>query len=416
MSDVDPAESLRTQIETAAHHVDISGGQLNRLKTPERVLTANIAVERDDGSTEIVRAYRSQFNGARGPYKGGIRYHPAVTRAEVTALSGWMAYKTALCDLPLGGAKGGVAIDPEAYSGRELERVTRAFTTELVPLIGPDSDVPAPDVNTGQREMGWLRDTYETVTGTTAPGVVTGKAVSNGGSQGRQSATGRSTVLAAVRALGYLGKELTDATVAVQGYGNVGSTAARLISARGADVVAVSDSTGGIYSQSGLDPETVKQHKRDTGSVVGAPGADQSVSRETLLTRDVDLLVPAALENAIDEQLAEELGADLIVEGANGPITPAADAVLRQTETLVVPDILANAGGVIVSYLEWVQNRQRQSWCERRVNEALATTINEQFTTLIDTYETTTLSSLRTAAYVIALRRILAATDKRPWP
>ncbi|ERG88429.1 MAG: glutamate dehydrogenase/leucine dehydrogenase [halophilic archaeon J07HX5] len=416
MSDVDPAESLRTQIETAARHIDVSSGQLDRLKAPERVLTANIAVQRDDGSTEVVRAYRSQFNGARGPYKGGIRYHPAVTRAEVTALSGWMAFKTALCDLPLGGAKGGVAIDPEAYSERELERITRAFAAELVPLIGADSDVPAPDVNTGQREMGWLRDTYETVVQTTAPGVVTGKAVPNGGSQGRQSATGRSTVLTAVRALEYLGKDLAGATVAVQGYGNVGSTAARLIDARGADVVAVSDSTGGVYDQSGFDPGAVKQHKRDTGSVVGAPGADRSVSSETLLTLDVDLLVPAALENAIDEQLARELSADLVVEGANGPITPAADAVFRQTETLVVPDILANAGGVIISYLEWVQNRQRQSWSKRRVNETLATTINEQFTTLIETYETTTLDSLRTAAYVIALRRILAATNQRPWP
>ncbi|SEO25200.1 glutamate dehydrogenase (NAD(P)+) [Halorientalis persicus] len=411
MTEVNPYSSLRTQIDEAAEYLDVTAGQLERLKTPERILETNLAVEMDDGSTEVFRAYRSQFNGDRGPYKGGIRYHPAVDRDEVKALSGWMVYKTAVSDVPLGGGKGGIVVDPRDYSAAELERITRAFATELTPLIGVDRDIPAPDVNTGQREMNWIKDTYERIENTTEPGVITGKDLSSGGSEGRVEATGRSTVVAAREAFDYLDKDVEHATVAVQGYGNAGWIAARLIYEMGANVVAVSDSSGAIYGEDTLDPVDVKEYKRETGSVVGYPDADQELTNEELLTLDVDLLIPAALENAIDESIAQNIAADVISEAANGPITPEADDVLRETDTLVIPDILANAGGVVVSYFEWVQNRQRFYWSKDRVNEELDEKIVEQFWNLVDAYENRDLPSLRTAAYVVALQRVIDAGE-----
>ena len=356
-SDVNPFESLQEQVDEAAAYLDVDEGMLERLKNPERIFETNLSVEMDDGSVEVFRAYRSQFNGDRGPHKGGIRYHPQVFRDEVKALSGWMVYKTATAGIPLGGGKGGIVIDPDDYSEDELERITRSFAAELTPLIGEDRDVPAPDVNTGQREMNWIKDTYETLESTTEPGVITGKDISSGGSAGRVEATGRSTVLAAREAFDYLDRDLEGATVAVQGYGNAGWVSAKLIDEMGADVVAVSDSSGGIYSQDGLDPVAAKDHKRETGSVVDFHGADESVTNDELLQLDVDLLIPAALENAIDEDIAEGVRADVISEAANGPITPRGDDVLEDKDVLVVPDILANAGGVTVSYFEWVQNR-----------------------------------------------------------
>jgi len=417
MSDVNPYESLRTQIDAAAEYIDVSEGQLERLKTPERILETNLSVEMDDGSVEVFRAYRSQFNGDRGPYKGGIRYHPQVDRDEVKALSGWMVYKTATSDIPLGGGKGGIVIDPSNYSESELERVTRSFAKELTPLIGADRDVPAPDVNTGQREMNWIKDTYETLENTTEPGVITGKDLASGGSEGRVEATGRSTVVAAREAFEYLDKDLEGATVAVQGYGNAGWIAAKLIYEMGANVVAVSDSSGGIYSETSFDPVAVKDYKRETGSVVGYPEAEGELTNEELLTLDVDLLIPAALENAIDESLAHDISADVVSEAANGPITPAADDVLSDRETLVIPDILANAGGVIVSYFEWVQNRQRFYWSEERVNEELDSIIVDQFENLVEAYEEQALPSLRTAAYVVALQRVMnAGQQSGTWP
>ena len=417
MSDVNPYESLRTQVDEAAEYLDVADGRLERLKTPERILETNLSVEMDDGSIEVFRAYRSQFNGDRGPYKGGIRYHPQVSRDEVKALSGWMVYKTATSDIPLGGGKGGIVIDPRDYSANELERVTRAFAEELTPFIGVDRDVPAPDVNTGQREMNWIKDTYETLESTTEPGVITGKDLASGGSEGRVEATGRSTVVAAREAFEYLDKDIEHATVAVQGYGNAGWIAANLIYEMGANVVAVSDSSGAIYTEKSFDPVAVKDFKRETGSVVGYPDADEEFTNADLLTLDVDLLIPAALENAIDETLAHEISADVISEAANGPITPAADDVLNDEDVLVIPDILANAGGVIVSYLEWVQNRQRFYWTEDRVNEELNATIVEQFWNLVDAYEERDLPSLRTAAYVVALQRVLEASEQDgTWP
>jgi glutamate dehydrogenase (NAD(P)+) len=407
---------VRDPAPAAGGGADADPGVIERLKNPERVLETNLTFERDDGSLETVRAYRSQFNGDRGPYKGGIRYHPGVTRDEVKALSGWMAYKCAVVDVPYGGGKGGIAIDPADYSAAELERITRAFATELRPLIGEDRDIPAPDVNTGQREMNWIKDTYETLENTTAPGVITGKALDSGGSEGRVEATGRSVALSAREAFDWLGRDLAGATVAVQGYGNAGSVAAALIDELGADVVAVSDSSGGIHDPDGFDPREVKAHKAETGSVVEYPGTEQ-ITNDELLTLDVDCLVPAALENAVDGDLAADVRADLIVEAANGPLTPAADDVLAERDTYVVPDILANAGGVTVSYFEWVQNRQRFSWTEERVNEELERVITDAFDTLVDTYESNDVRNLRTAAYVVGIGRIVDAYDQAgSWP
>ena len=412
-----PFENLQAQVDQAAQYLDVDDGLIEHLKHPERVLETNLTVERDDGTLESVRAYRSQYDGSRGPYKGGIRYHPGVTRDEVKALSGWMVFKCATVDIPLGGGKGGIEIDPSEYSETELERITRAFATELRPFIGVDQDIPAPDVNTGQREMNWIKDTYETLENTTAPGVITGKALDSGGSAGRVEATGRSTIVAAREAFEYLGRDIADATVAVQGYGNAGWWAANFADQMGATVVAVSDSSGAIYAEGGLDPVAVRDHKDETGSVVGFHGADEELTNEELLTMDVDLLVPAALENAVDADLAEDVSADVISEAANGPLTPGADEVLADEDVLIVPDILANAGGVTVSYFEWVQNRQRFYWDKDRVNEELDSIIVEAFDDLAEAYDEHDLPTMRTAAYVVAIQRVLSAYEQAgTWP
>jgi glutamate dehydrogenase (NAD(P)+) len=415
--EANPFESLQEQIDDAAAYLDVAPDVLTRLKHPERVLETNLSVERDDGTVEVFKAFRSQFNGDRGPYKGGIRYHPGVTRDEVKALSGWMVYKCAVVDIPYGGGKGGIVVDPDDYSEAELERLTRSFAKELRPFIGEDKDIPAPDVNTGGREMNWIKDTYETLENTTAPGVITGKAIDSGGSEGRVEATGRSTMFTAREAFDYLGTEMDGATVAVQGYGNAGSVFARLVEDLGANVVAVSDSSGAVYHPEGLDAVAVKDYKSETGSVTGYADAERELTNEELLTLDVDLLVPAALENAIDGDLAQEVQADVIVEAANGPLTPDADDVLTDRDVYVFPDILANAGGVTVSYFEWVQNRQRFYWSEERVNDELETVITSAFDDLVEAFEENDLPNFRTAAYVVAIERVVRAyTQGGNWP
>jgi glutamate dehydrogenase/leucine dehydrogenase len=415
--ETNPFESLQEQLDDAAGYVDVAPDVLERLKHPERVLETNLTVGMDDGSLRVFPAFRSQFNGDRGPYKGGIRYHPGVTRDEVKALSGWMVYKCAVVDIPYGGGKGGIAVDPHELSDAELERLTRAFATELRPLIGEDVDIPAPDVNTGQREMNWIKDTYETLENTTAPGVVTGKAIESGGSEGRVEATGRSVMLTAREAFSYLGKDIENASVAVQGYGNAGSVAARLVESElGADVVAVSDSSGAAYHPDGLDAEAVRAFKDETGSVTGY-GDSETLTNDELLTLDVDLLIQAALENAIDDDLAREVRADVVVEAANGPLTPDADDVLTERDVHVFPDILANAGGVTVSYFEWVQNRQRFYWPESRVDDELERHIVDAFDGLVAAYEREDLPNFRTAAYVVAVERVVRAyREGGTWP
>jgi glutamate dehydrogenase (NAD(P)+) len=328
-----------------------------------------------------------------------------------------MVYKCAVVGIPYGGGKGGIVIDPSDYTEDELERITRSFATELRPLIGEDRDIPAPDVNTGQREMNWIKDTYEKLENTTAPGVITGKALENGGSKGRVEATGRSTMFAAREIFDYLGRDIEGASVAVQGYGNAGSVAAYLLDDLGAKVVSVSDSSGAIYNPDGLDTRHVKEFKSETGSVTGYDGAIEEFSNDDLLTLDVDLLVPAALENAIDGELAQDVEADVVVEAANGPLTPDADDVLTERGVHVVPDILANAGGVTVSYFEWVQNRQRFQWSEDRVNEELEGIICDAFDELTDAYEANDLPNFRTAAYVVAIERVVDSYEgSGSWP
>ncbi|MFW5922195.1 MAG: Glu/Leu/Phe/Val family dehydrogenase [Halodesulfurarchaeum sp.] len=410
----DPLESLRAQIERAAEPLDLSAGAHAAISYPDRVLETNLQVELDDGRIETFSAFRSQFDDSRGPYKGGIRYHPAVSRAEVIALSGWMTFKTAIVGLPLGGGKGGIVLDPRSYSESELERITRAYAAELRPLIGPDRDIPAPDVNTGQREMNWIKDTYETLERTTEPGVITGKAIDSGGSAGRVEATGRSVALSTSMVFDFLDRDIEGATVAVQGFGNVGQYAATLLQERGAHVVAVSDSSGGITQESGFDAETLAAHKRN-GNPLAEFEEGAQISNEALVTHDVDVLIPAALEGAIDADLAPEVQADVIVEGANGPLTDAADRHLRNDVT-IVPDIVANSGGVIVSYLEWVQNRQRHYWSEAAVNEELESRLETAFTTVLQTLEERSVPDLRTAAFLVAIERIRkAAAEKGTW-
>ncbi|QLG27357.1 Glu/Leu/Phe/Val dehydrogenase [Halorarum halophilum] len=415
--EANPFESLQEQVGDAAAYLDVGDDVIERLQHPERVLELNLSVELDDGTVGRFEAYRSEFNGDRGPYKGGIRYHPGVTRDEVKALSGWMAYKCAVVDVPYGGGKGGIVIDPAEYSEAELERITRSFAKELRPFIGEDTDIPAPDVNTGQQEMNWIKDTYETLENTTEPGVVTGKSLNAGGSEGRVEATGRSTMLTAREAFDYIDEDIDGATVAVQGYGNAGHIAAYLLEGLGADVVAVSDSSGAIYREAGFHTRRVKEHKNETGSVTGYENAEQEFSNEELLTLDVDLLVPAALENAIDGDLAHDVKADVIVEAANGPLTPEADEVLAEKDVYVLPDILANAGGVTVSYFEWVQNRQRFYWTEEKVNEELERHIVSAFDDLVEEFEAHDLPNFRTAAYVVAIQRVADAyANNGNWP
>ena len=416
-NEVNPFESMQEQVDDAAAYIDLADDVVERLKYPERVLELNLSVEMDDGTLERFEAYRSQFNGDRGPYKGGIRYHPGVTRDEVKALSGWMAYKCAAVNIPYGGGKGGIKLNPAEYSDTELERITRSYAEELRPLIGENRDVPAPDVNTGQREMNWIKDTYETLERTNEPGVITGKAPGSGGSAGRVEATGRSVMLVSREGFKYLDKDITDATVAVQGYGNAGSVAAKLIDDIGANVVAVSDSSGGVYDPDGFDARAAKDHKHETGSVNGFAGASEEITNEELLTLDVDLLIPAALENAINEDIAQDLEADMIVEAANGPLTPGADDVLAERDVPVFPDILANAGGVTVSYFEWVQNRQGFYWTEQKVNNELERFIVAAFEDLIEGYESHDVESYREAMYIVAIKRLAnAAKEGGVWP
>jgi glutamate dehydrogenase/leucine dehydrogenase len=412
MTDPNPLASLRAQVRRAAGQCDLTDAELDALLAPDRILESTLTV-RTEAGVETFPAYRAQFDGSRGPYKGGIRYHPSVSSDEVLALAGWMTFKTALVDLPFGGAKGGIAIDPREYSATDLERITRSYATELRPLIGPDRDVPAPDVNTGPREMNWIKDTYETLERRTEPGVVTGKGLNSGGSEGRVEATGRSVAISTTTILDHLDRPVEGATVAVQGFGNVGAIAARLLHERGARVVAVSDSGGAVHDADGLDPAAVRESKRNGGSVTDHDEGQRLDG--DVLTLDVDVLIPAALEGAIDEELAPEIAADVIVEGANGPVTDDADRLL--TDTVIVPDILANAGGVIVSYLEWVQNRQRDYWTETVINERLEDRIETAFEDMIDTRASLGAVDYRTAAYVVAIRRVRSAGDESGlWP
>ena len=412
MSETDPLKNMLAQMSAARPYADVDDGVFERLKYPERTLKVTLPIHHDDGRVEVYEGYRCQFDSARGPYKGGVRYHPAVTRQEVEALAGWMTWKTALMDLPYGGAKGGIIVDPRELSERETERLTRRYTEGIRRMIGPDMDVPAPDINTGPQTMAWMMDTYSMYAGCVIPDVVTGKPLSIGGTAGRVVASGRGVAITADHAFEYFERDLSEATVAVQGFGNVGSVAARLLDRRGASIVALSDVTGGTYNRDGLDIAALENHVERTGGVAGFDGGE-AIENDDLLRLDVDVLCPAALENVITANVAEELRAGLVLEAANGPTTVAADEVLRERDIPVVPDILTNAGGVIVSYLEWVQNSQQYSWDLEQVNADLERRISKAFEDTLEAYAERETPDLRTAAHAVALERVGDAHEVR---
>ncbi len=406
MSEENPMVAFQSTLRDAVQYVDITRGEFNRLSDPKQNHSYTLFVEMDDGKYDTFRAHRVQFNDDRGPYKGGIRYHPEVNNSKVMALAGWMMIKCAVAGLPFGGAKGGVVIDPDEYSESEVERVTRAYVRETRPIIGPDVDIPAPDVNTGEQEMAWFRDEYEQLVGEKSPGVVTGKPINYGGSQGRVEATGRSVMVSARTLMDYLDQSLAGKTVAVQGFGNVGYHASRLFIEQGATVVAVSDSGGGIYNEDGLDVYDVHEVKKQEGTVTAYEDAEK-ISNEDVLTQDVDILAPCALENSINEELAEDVEADVIVEGANGPLTDGADNLLSDEGVWIIPDVIANSGGVTVSYYEWVQNNQRYEWSYDRVLTQVENSVEQSLLTTLEAYEEQDVDDLRTSAYAIAVSRLV---------
>jgi len=363
------AMALR-QYDRAVQRLSLKRGIEEYLRVPRRELAVNFPVRMDDGSVRIFAGYRVHHSTARGPTKGGIRYHPAVTLDELRALAMWMTWKCAVVNLPYGGAKGGVACDPKRLSARELENLTRRYATEIAVLMSPEGDIPAPDVNTTPQIMAWIMDTYSMQRGHPVPAVVTGKPVAVGGSLGRLEATGRGVVVTTREALVQVGRPLEGARVAVQGFGNVGSVAAVLLHAAGARIVAASDSSGATLNPHGLDPGALLRHKRESGRLVDYPGGEP-IDNAALLATDCDVLIPAALEQQITAANAERVRARLVVEGANGPTTPEADQILEAAGVVVVPDILANAGGVVVSYFEWVQDLQAFFWSEPEINERL---------------------------------------------
>ena len=405
-------ESALLQLESAAKHLGLDDGLHQLLATPRRSLEVAVPLRRDDGTLEVLRGYRVQHNLARGPAKGGIRFHPRTDLDEVRALAMWMTWKCALIGIPYGGAKGGVAVDPKVLSRNELERVTRRYASEIIPIIGPERDIPAPDVGTDEQTMAWMMDTYSIHSGYTVTGVVTGKPVSLGGSQGRGGATSRGVMYTCFSALRAAGVDHRDVAVAVQGFGKVGGLAAQYLHDAGCRVVAVSDVGGGIYNPGGLDPAALIKHLRSgADTVVGYPGTD-AISNAELLELDVDVLVPAALEGVIHEGNASAVKARFVVEGANGPTTPDGDAVLEDKGVIVVPDILANSGGVAVSYFEWVQDLQAYFWSEDEVNDRLKILMENAYAEVAALARAEGLS-LRIAAQVIGVGRVADAHRTR---
>ena len=406
-----PLDTAIAQFERAADRLNLDPGLRQVLGTCKRELATHFPVQMDDGSTKVFTGYRVQHNLARGPAKGGIRYHPAVALDEVRALAMWMTWKSALANLPYGGAKGGVIVDPKTLSETELENLTRRYATEISIIIGPSQDIPAPDMGTDERVMAWIMDTISMHRGYTVAGVVTGKPVSVGGTLGRKEATGRGILYLIQELTRDHGIPLEGATVAVQGFGNVGGVAATLLAREGARVVGVSDTSGCLYNEKGLDVETLWQGKKEGASLSELGGGD-CLGGDELLSLPVDFLIPAALEGQITAQTARNIQAKFVIEGANGPTTPDGDAVLAEKQVLVVPDILANAGGVIVSYFEWVQDLQFFFWEEKQVCEQLQRVITSALREVRARAEQENVS-LREAAMLIAVSRVEEATRLR---
>jgi glutamate dehydrogenase (NAD(P)+) len=406
-----PYEIAKAQLRSVGDEFGIDDNLINVLSNCKKAVEVSIPTQMNDGSTKVFTGYRVTHNVARGPSKGGIRYHPDVTLDEVKALAMWMTWKCALANIPFGGAKGGVIVNPKALAPRELERMTRRFTSEIINEIGPEKDIPAPDVGTDSRVMAWIFDTYSMNKGHSVLGVVTGKPLAIGGSLGREEATARGALYVLRGAARKQSLALSGATVAVQGFGNVGSYLARFVAQDGASVVAISDSAGGVYNPSGIDIEAAIARKRETGSIGGLPGTDP-ISNDDLLLLDVDVLAPCALEQVITESNADRIKARIVVEGANGPVTPSADEILEQNGVLILPDILANAGGVIVSYFEWVQGLQEYFWREDEVNAKLNDIVTRAFNETWALHESKGIA-MRLASYGLAVQRVAEATITR---
>ncbi|RBI59771.1 Glu/Leu/Phe/Val dehydrogenase [halophilic archaeon] len=407
-------ETARRQLYHAANYLDIDPNIVERLKYPKKVHEVTIPIERDDGTVEVFTGYRAQHDSVRGPYKGGLRYHPNVTRDECVGLGMWMTWKCAVMNLPFGGAKGGVAVNPKELSAEEKERLTRRFAQELRDNIGPNQDIPAPDMGTDPQTMAWFMDAYSMQEGETTPGIVTGKPPVIGGSEGREEAPGRSVAIITQLVCEYYDQQLNDITVAVQGYGSVGANAARLLNEWGATIVAISDVNGAMYELEGIDTASVPSHDEEPEAVTTY--ADTVISNDELLSLDVDVLIPAALGNVITKENAEAIAADLVVEGANGPTTSTADSMLAERDVDVIPDILANAGGVTVSYFEWLQDINRRAWSLERVNDELEAEMQAAWDAVRSEFEQRDVT-WRDAAYIVALSRIAEAHEARGlWP
>jgi glutamate dehydrogenase (NAD(P)+) len=410
--DLGPWGVYLEQIDRVTPYLGTLARWVETLKRPKRILIVDVPIERDDGSIAHFEGYRVQHNTSRGPGKGGVRFHQDVTLSEVMALSAWMTVKNAAVNVPYGGAKGGIRVDPKNLSQGELQRMTRRYTSEINIIIGPTKDIPAPDVNTNEQIMAWMMDTYSMNQGSTASGVVTGKPISLGGSLGRHDATGRGVFVVGCEAAAHIGMEIAGARVAVQGFGNVGATAARLFAEAGARVVAVQDHGGTVMKPSGIDVVALHAHVVAHGSVFGFEGAEAIADRAQFWGVDCDILVPAALEQQITADNAGQIRARLILEGANGPTTPEADDVLHERGVLVVPDVIANAGGVTVSYFEWVQDFSSFFWTEDEINLRLTRIMREAFAGVWQVAQEKSVS-LRTAAFIIACTRVLQAREMR---
>jgi len=406
-----PYDIAKEQLRRVAELFGVDPNLVNVLQECKKAVVVSVPVTMDDGSIQALEGYRVTHNIARGPSKGGIRYHPDVTLDEIKALAMWMTWKCALMGIPFGGAKGGIRVDPKQLSPAELQRMTRRYTSEIINEIGPEKDIPAPDVGTNASVMAWIFDTYSMNKGHSVLGVVTGKPLNVGGSLGRLEATAHGALYCIQEAVRKREMRMEDLRVAVQGFGNVGSFLARFLAEQGATVIAVSDSRGGIYNEAGLDMAAVLAHKQETGALEGLRGAE-SITNEELLVLDCDVLAPCALEQVITSSNADQVKAKMIAEGANGPVTPAADEILDDRGVLILPDVLANAGGVVVSYFEWVQGLQEYFWKEDEINSKLRDITTRAFN---ETWRTTEerKTSMRLAAYGLAVRRVADATITR---
>ncbi len=411
MSDYNPFEQFQANLDLAAQALGYSRNDYETFRYPERVLTVYVPVEMDDGSVQVFKGYRVQHSTVRGPGKGGIRFHPRTDIEEVKALAGWMSLKCAVAGIPYGGAKGGINVDPAKLSDGELERLTRRYTSMIAPIIGPQNDIPAPDVNTNERIMAWMMDTYSMLAGYTVPGVVTGKPLELGGSLGRLEAAGRGVMFITKAVVDKLDIKIQGLRIIIQGFGNVGSTTARLLAAQGAKVVGISDISTAIYDENGINiPEVIRQKGKGLLDKVTIPG--KRIPLEDLLIADCDVLIPAALENQIVKENAKKIKAKIIVEAANGPTSVEADAILAERGIFVMPDILANAGGVVVSYFEWVQNLQSLMWDEAEVNQRMKKLLITALSNIMELAESKKVT-YRMAAYMIALQSLSASMKLR---